>query len=252
MDKKEEIRVAAIKNYSTAEPWPQNDAWHRHTYLREKKIIEKWLDNNANDSMTILNAGSGGTEYKTGGKVIHLDIIEEYISRYEHYIVGSVERIALSDNSVDGIICVGSVINYCDAQKVIIEFSRILNPGGFLILEFERSNSAEFLWTKNYGNAVFWKTYHYNGQIHPMWLYSEKHIRLLFRQYNIRVIDCRRIHCFSSLLNRFGVSEENAAPYVCLDPFLHYLSYPFSHNTLLLGRKEFLPKGDYGNNPRNK
>lgn len=85
---------------------------------------------------------------------------------FENYIIGSVEPIPLPDNSVDGIICAGSVVNYVDIQKAISEFSRVLKPHGFLIMEYERSNSAEFLFSKNYAKIVFLQKYKYNNQIH--------------------------------------------------------------------------------------
>ena len=128
-----------------------------HTYSAEKRIVEKWLEQYSTDGMRILNAGSGGTEYKTAGEIIHLDIIEKFVCAFKDYIVGSVEDINLPNNCIDGVICVGSVLNYCDAQKAISEFSRILKPQGFYVLEFERSNSAEFLWTTNHGKYIFSK-----------------------------------------------------------------------------------------------
>ena len=128
MSTQDEITRIAVENYSTSDPWPKEDPWHAHTYSSEKKIIERWLSKVATESMIILNAGSGGMEYDTRGKIIHLDIIESYIKMYDHFLVGSVEKIDLPDASIDGIICVGSVLNYADAQRTISEFSRVLKP----------------------------------------------------------------------------------------------------------------------------
>ena len=237
MSSHDDIAKRALKNYSESTPWPDNDAWHQRTFESEKKIVEKWLSIITSDDMKILNAGSGGTEYETKGKVIHLDIVEMYIQHLSDYIVGSIENIDLPNESVDGLICVGSVINYTDAQRAIAEFERILKPNGFFIIEFERSNSAEFIGTGKHGKPIFSKEYTYNEQEHLLWLYSEKHIRLILRQYNLFVKQTKRIHCLSSLLYRFGILEEKAAPYAKYDAFFQRFSYPIAHNVLLLGTK---------------
>lgn len=233
----DEITKAAISNYSSSDPWPEHDMWHNYTFTAEKRIVEKWLTERSSTDSVILNAGSGGTEYNTKGNIIHLDIIEKYICRFDHYLVGSIEEVNLPDSSVDGIICVGSVLNYADAQRSISEFSRILKPGGFLILEFERSDSAEFLWTPQHGKYIFSKEYAYNSQSHLLWMYSEKHIRQMLTHYNLHVKRCKRVHSLSSLLYRFGLSEELAAPYSKLDSLLHLVSYPLAHNVMLLCTK---------------
>lgn len=237
MNLQDEINSIALKNYSASTAWPQNDAWHNNTFSLEKKIVEKWLKKVAKLNTLILNAGSGGTEYNTEGTLIHLDIIEKNIKHFEKHIVGSVEDIALDNESVDGIICVGSVLNYADAQRTISEFSRILKPNGFFIIEFERSDSAEFLCTLNHGKAVFAKEYHYNCQTHLLWLYSERHIRQLIKHYNLNIAHCKRIHSLSSLLNRFGISEEKAAKFSKFDILFQPFSYHIAHNVLFLGTK---------------
>lgn len=239
-DSHEEVLEAALKNYSASTPWPTNDVWHSFTFSAEKAIIENWLSVYANKDAIILNAGSGGTEYLAPGKWIHMDIIESYVSRFHDYIVGSIERIPLQDASIDGIVCVGSVLNYADAQRAIGEFARILKPGGFLILEFERTNSAEFLFTSEHGKYIFMKDYFYNNQTHHLWMYSEKHIRLLLKNCKFKILQCRRVHSLSSLLNRFGMSEENSAPYLKYDLLLQPISYPIAHNVILFARKDVL------------
>ena len=126
MKKQDDMSEITYINYSNSAPWPDKDIWHDHTYKAIVSIVEQWLQKYTNSEMVLLNAGSGGTEYKTNAKVIHLDIVEKYISQLDNYLVGSVENIELPDASLDGIICVGSVINYADAQRTIAEFSRLL------------------------------------------------------------------------------------------------------------------------------
>ena len=232
-----EITKKAMSNYSNSSPWPKDDVWHSYTYSYIKNLTEQWLSICSKTGMKILNAGSGGTEYRTNGTIIHLDIVEQYVSHFDEYLIGSIEDIALPNSSVDGIICVGSVLNYADAQRAILEFYRILKPDGFLILEFERSNSAEFLWTKQHGQYIFSKEYHYNHQDHLLWLYSEKHIRQLLDNYKFKIEKCKRFHSISSLLYRIDVAEEKAAPFSKLDRVFNVFSYPLAHNVMLLAKK---------------
>lgn len=234
MNQWEETAQTAQENYDSSTPWPEHDAWHSHTYTTINATVEQWLAKYVTDDIIVLNAGSGGSIYKNCENMIHLDIVEKYISKYKNYIVGTVENIALPDASVDGIVCVGSVLNYSDAQKAISEFSRILKKNGFLILEFERSESAEFLFSTNHGQAIFSQKYNYNKQTHLLWMYSEKLIRILLHQYYFSIRKCKRLHILSSLLYRVGLPEEKAAHLMCFDSLTQKISYPFAHNTMLL------------------
>lgn len=237
MKKQDDLSEVTYMNYSNSTPWPEKDIWHEHTYKAIVTIVEQWLQKYTNSQMVLLNAGSGGTEYKTDAKIIHLDIVEKYISQFDDYIVGSVEMIELPNASLDGIICVGSVINYADVQRTIAEFSRLLKPNGFLILEFERSNSAEFLWTSQHNKLIFQKEYNYNSQKHLLWMYSERHICQLLEQYGVDIQSIKRLHVLSSLLYRIGLTEEKAAPFSKYDSLCEFISYPLAHNAILLGRK---------------
>ena len=169
-----------------------------------------------------------------------MDIIEEYINLFENYLVSSVEKIPLQDCSVDCVICVGSVINYVDIQKAMSEFSRILKPNGILILEYERSNSAEFLFTKNYAKTVFMQTYQYNNQTHYLWMYDEKFVLQLAEFYKFCCKKKYRFHSISSLLFRLGLSEKKAAKYSKFDNWSQPFSYFFAHNEILIFEKDVL------------
>lgn len=234
---KKAVYKRALSNYQSNNPWPSNDPWHNVTQNKLNTYINGWLKKYSNSKQTILNAGSGTTEYTTKSKIIYMDIVKDYIKSFEHYIVGSIDKIPLDDQTIDTIICVGSILNYADAQKSLDEFNRILKTGGSLILEFERSNSAEFLFTKNYAKTIFSKKYSYNNQMHILWLYNERFISELLNYYDFEIVTKHHFHCISSLLYRLGFSEEYSSRFSKLDSIIHILSYPIAHNVIITAKK---------------
>ncbi len=239
MNTQDTINQQAYKNYSTKNPWPESDAWHDKTYQCIYNFVTKQLKNYDRDDAIILNAGSGGTVYPHRGQMIHLDIIESYINNFENYIVASIDQTTLDNESIDIVICVGSVINYADYQKSIEEFSRILKPGGILILEFERSNSGEFLFKKNHNSIIFPQAYYYNCQKHTLWMYNEKNIIKTLKIYGFKTTKKYRFHTMSTLLFRFGMPEKKAAKYLKADKLLAPFSYYLAHNCILISKKTF-------------
>lgn len=236
-----DVENTAKENYANSEPWPDGDIWHSYTYKILYRYIQNYLDGlRLEKKQIILNAGCGKTTYKTCAKIIHMDIVEEYIYMFDNYLVGSIEKIPLQDCSVDYVICVGSVVNYADIQKAIAEFNRVLKTNGTLILEFERSNSAEFLFTKKYAKTVFMQTYQYNRQTHYLWMYDEKFVLQLAKYYKF---DCKKIyrfHSLSSLMYRFGLPEKEAAKYSKYDSWLQPFSHFVAHNEILILEKSVL------------
>lgn len=233
-----DVEDTAKENYRKSEPWPDDDVWHSYTYKILHKYIQDYLDElKLENTHVVLNAGCGKTTYTTCATIIYMDIIEEYITMFDNYLVGSIEKIPLHDCSIDCVICVGSVINYVDVQKAMAEFSRILKPNGILVLEFERSNSAEFLFTKRYAKTVFMQTYQYNNQTHYLWMYNEKFVLQLAEYYKLSCNKKYRFHSISSLLFRFGLPEEKAAKYSKLDNLLQPFSGFFAHNEILILEK---------------
>ncbi len=236
-----DVENTAKENYKKSEPWPDDDIWHSYTYKILHKHIQDYIDElQFKNAQVVLNAGCGKTTYKTCATIIYMDIIEEYVNLFENYLVGSIEKIPLQDCSVDCVICVGSVINYVDIQKAMSEFSRVLKPNGILILEFERSNSAEFLFTKKYAKTLFMQTYQYNNQTHYLWMYDENFVIQLAEFYKFSCIKKYRFHSLSSLFYRFGLSEKKAAKYSKFDDWLQPFSYFFAHNEILIFEKDVL------------
>ena len=237
MDIQEHITQRAIENYSNKDPWPDSDEWHKMTYMSIYNFVNKQLKKYDSKEITILNAGSGGTDYPHLGKMIHLDIVETQIKSYPFYIVASIDKTTLESCSVDIIICVGSVLNYADCQKSLKEFARILKPNGILILEFERSNSGEFLFQKKHHKLIFSQKYYYNKQEHTLWMYNEKSVIRTLKMLGIKTVKKHRFHIMSTLLNRLGMSESRAAKYIKLDKLLAPFSYGLAHNCILVSQK---------------
>lgn len=225
--------------YNDAEQiWPQDDPWHLYVKKIITKYVLKWCKSFSDNY--ILNAGSGGTDYDIKGEICHLDIADKKISDKKNYVVGTIEDIPLEDNSFDYIICVGSVINYINnIGKVISEFNRVLKKKGRLILEYERSNTAELLFNKQHGAQCYFQKYKYNGQSHGLWLYSDKLINKIM-DVNGFIRDKQfRFHALSALGEKMHLSLKSQCRLAKLDKIVYPISYNFAHNRISLWQKLF-------------
>jgi len=233
----ESIKKEVLKNYKTYDATKDEDNWHNEVEKVICSVVYKALNKYDSKDAVILNAGSGGESYNTIGKLIQLDIVEETIKRFKNHIVASIEDIPLENNSVDIVVCVGSVINYADFSKSMDEFSRILKPNGILIIEFERSDSGEFLFTKKHHKEQFQQIYKYNNQDHHLMMYSEKFAKKIFKKHGYKILFKRRFHILSTLLYRLRCDEEKVYKYIKYDHILKYLSYPLAHNVIFVLQK---------------
>lgn len=141
-----------VKYNNIEEIWSKDDSWHFYTFKKISNFIKTVFESfNIRENFVLLNAGSAGNDYNIKcNKHIHIDLAEQKVNTKEHFLVASIENIPLEKNSVDCILCVGSVLNYTDAIQSIKEFQRTLKDTGYLIIEFENSYSFEYLFTKNF------------------------------------------------------------------------------------------------------
>ena len=232
-DETEHVR----KLYNDAEQiWPHDDPWHLYVKKIINKYVIKWCNSSSKDY--ILNAGSGGTDYEIEGNICHLDIADKKISNKSDYLIGSIEDIPIEDNTFDYIICVGSVINYIhNISKALSEFRRVLKINGKLILEYERSNTAELLFTKQHGIDCCFQNYFYNGQNHGIWLYSDKLINSIMHINNFELVKQFRFHSLSTLGKKIKFSLESQCRLTNLDKIIYPLSYNIAHNRISLWQK---------------
>ena len=99
--------------YEKTESVWSSSSWYKHSY----NYIDNYINNSEIvKSNYILNAGSAGNAYSLKCRMHHIDIAKNKIENCKEYTVGSIEKIPSDDCVFDGVLCVGSVINYTDAQ----------------------------------------------------------------------------------------------------------------------------------------
>ncbi|MEC0232714.1 class I SAM-dependent methyltransferase [Paenibacillus alba] len=236
MDKLNQEEVSNFYN-SVEDIWPANDKWHRYT----RKVIEKYIhqtistENLLPNDMKILNAGSAGEEYSVQGEHYHVDIAQERIKHRPNSFVTSIENLPFSDNFFDICICVGSVINYCnDALQAISEFSRVLKSNGLLILEFDSSNSFEYLFTPAFSQSAHIIKTFYDGTEQRIWVYSNDYIENLLKTANFTMKNTKNFHIASSLFYKLTSLSNISSKFSFLDKWLHKTPLSkFSCNVIL-------------------
>jgi len=223
------LEIAAVRErYSDPAAYSGTDDWHRFTANRIRGELRRYCaDIVARPGSAILNAGAGNNDLGIcPPTTLNLDISESGLSRLPNPIVGSVENIPLLDETIDTIICVGSVINYCSAAAAIREFQRILKYGGQLILEFESSRSAEFIGSSAFGRPAAIAETFYQGATEVVRVYDPLYIKNLLLASKLSVVRVVPIHIASPLALRATRNLRFAAKVARLDAL-------FSHTPIL-------------------
>lgn len=236
-----EMQLTKIANkYNDREIWSTSDKWHTYTHnIIDSYVNEAFNKLSLNNYSIVLNAGSGGNNYGINSmKMIHVDIAKEKIKKYPNYILASVEKIPIRNNSVDACVCVGSVINYCNLERALSEIHRVLKKNSTLILEFEKTNSFDLLATKNFKKERALVTTFYNGTKEKMWFYNEKTVINILSDY-YQIIDTKRFHLISPLVYRISKNETFSSHFSILDPLIRNLPIlnKYSSNVILTCQK---------------
>lgn len=220
------------------EIWASDDIWHTYSHKQLENFINqhKKLFQNS----IVLNAGSGGNEYGIDCDVMyHVDIAEEKIKHCKNYSISSIEKLSYDDQFFDKIICVGSVLNYCDAIKAISELSRVLKSHGIMILEFESSEGFEYLGKKEYKMPATVITLEYMHEQRTQWLFSQKYIYNILEEYDFRIIEKYPFHILDGLFSKF-LNETLSVKLTSIDKFIN--QWPFfrkhGNNIIVLCRKK--------------
>ncbi|HEV2853219.1 MAG TPA: methyltransferase domain-containing protein [Thermoanaerobaculia bacterium] len=188
----------------------------------------------------IFNAGSGGNRYGLTGEVhVHADVSVRLLAGISQPVLATVERLPLRSESFDLCVCVGSVLNYCNAIETLHELGRVVKPGGFLILEFERSESFEYLGKDSFGRAASLVKTEYQSEEEIIWVYSESFIQSALEGLGFTVVRKHRFHVVSPAAYWITHSELISTPFALLDPILARTKHlsTFAANAIFLLRK---------------
>lgn len=221
MKKIDQDKIKAFYN-SVPDVWGNNDPWHNHS----QEIIALYLkQQNFFENSVVLNAGSAGNTYAINcRKMFHVDIASEKIKHIENAFVASIENLPFHDNFFDNILCVGSVLNYCDAMTAISELSRVLKPNGNLVLEYESSWGFEYIGKDCYKNDACIITTEYIETIHTQWLYSPIYISQILKSSGLSIINKTPFHIADGLLSKF-MNEQSAVRLTKIDNLLKNCPY---------------------------
>ena len=222
------------------EIWQKSDKWHLVTHRMIEQFIQNQTEQINLSQFLILNAGSAGNNYNLPDQnVIHIDLAEKKLKDCKNAIIGSIENIPNYTNLFDMIVCVGSVINYCDPIKVLQEFSRTIKPGGKLILEFENSHSLELIMKSGFNNKAVLTDTFYNHKSERLWYFSETFIQEILGEMHFKISAVKRCHIISPLIYRLTKKENFSSCFSKLDPIARVIPglNRFSSNTILLAQK---------------
>lgn len=239
---KDKIDIDFVKDMYNEMPeiWPENDVWYQYTYSQISIFLQQIsLKYKFNDKLKILNAGSGGNTYNLPGIHYHIDVADQKLKNTPNSYVGNIEYMPYNDCEFDICICVGSVINYCDAFAAISEMSRVLKRGGLFILDYDQSHSLEFLGTSHYNKTTDIIETFNSGYVDKTWIYSPDYIFKILKRSGFKVLNIKRYHILSPLIYKITNDENKAAKFAKLDGIMSYIPIlnKFSCNIILCSQK---------------
>lgn len=220
--------------------WEPTDKWHLYTHTKIQTFIKNASrDFLENKKIVILNAGSAGEEYGLIEHThIHVDIVDTKIKDKQKFIVSNIETLELNEK-VDMVLCVGSVLNYTDPVRAIKNFSKLLKTGGYLLIEFEKSTSLEFIFHKSFNEQVAIIHTFYGNHEEKLKVFSERYIQSIIQYNKFILMRTERFHIASPLIFRLVKQPNFAARFGHLDIIFKYinpLNY-FSSNVIYFCQK---------------
>jgi len=232
--------IDEIKKYydEAEEIWPESDLWHTKTNKEINSFLKK---TNWSADSYVLNAGSGGSTYGLPYNFHHVDISSNHMEGLTNFTKANIEKLPFENDTFDNCICVGSVLNYCDAVPALTELSRVIKGGGEIILEFENSWGYRYKGTKTYGLSAGVATINFRNIDHTQWVYTEKYIESLCTQYGLKLTQRKRFHIISSLVLNKNNDESIASRYFWLDKLTSNVSFFSKHaNNIIFKLKKSL------------
>ncbi len=229
-----QLNQEKIKSFynNVSNVWGEQDPWHIYSqavitsYINHKDIFKNSI---------VLNAGSAGNSYGIECQLMyHVDIADEKIKDIENAVIANIEKLPFENCFFDNILCVGSVLNYCDALVAISELARVLKPSGNLVLEYESRWGFEYLFISCSKKDACLITTEYIEKEHTQWLYSPKYITQILNTYNLDILEKYPFHISDGLFSKF-LDDKLAIDLIGIDKLLCRFPYFKEHgNNLIL------------------
>lgn len=219
------------------EVWPADDLWHMYS----KNQIEAYLQKqNYQEDCYVLNAGSGGNSYGLLCNMHHVDIAKNKIEIFKEYTVANIESMPFANEQFQHAICVGSVLNYCDAFSAISELSRVISHRGSLIIEFDSSYGWAHIGTKYYKSSANIVNIQYRGEEHRHWVYSPNYIENILKTMNFEILHRYGFHYLSGLHSSIFKSDNKAARFAIFDSICRHMPFVkyYANNMIFLCAKK--------------
>ena len=143
------------------------------------------------------------------------------------------------ENSIfDCVICVGTVINYCEIEKAIKEISRVSKENALLVLEYERSGSGLVVSHLRNNNTIVFEHSYFN-EPHKNLLYSDKYVKKVLTNYNYKILQNKKFNTTIPFFEMF-ISEKKAHNLTIFEPIIRNIPIinSFSHNEILICKKQ--------------
>ncbi|MDR3549238.1 MAG: methyltransferase domain-containing protein [Candidatus Pacebacteria bacterium] len=159
----------------------------------------------------LLNAGAGVYNIGVPGwSEVPFDLFEAPIRNRPNGVRGSIEQMPFQLATFDAVVCVGEVLDYCDPQKAIHEFARVLKPRGIVVCDFGSTKSFRRWFNTGYGRAADLVTEQYNGSPELVWVYDPAYILSLLKSAGFRIQEIYGTHTWSAIAVKLGIGEERA------------------------------------------
>ena len=233
---RETIDYNSIKDFYNkhTECWG-NDLFSKMTTSFIDRYVNKRVSN-LSAKQLVLNAGSGGKTYKTQAKQYQIDIAKNTIRNRANAIVGNIIDMPFKSNMFDVVICVGTVINYSEAEKAIKEFRRVSKDDAVLIIEYERSQSGLIKEPERGGDCILFR-HSYCDEFHENYLYSDKYIADILSINGYRIEERRLFNTTIPYFEMF-FSDPVAHFLTIFEPIFRRVNKvsKYSHNMILFCR----------------
>lgn len=165
--------------------WPLKAIFHYNDYYRDQFVLD--TAKSLPPGSKVLDAGAGPCRYRQ--LFAHCDYKSQDFAGYEgeehHYgkldYVGDITAIPVADGYFDCVLCAEVLEHLPEPQAALKEFSRIVKPGGTLVL------------TAPLGSGIHMAPYHFYGGFTPHW-YNR-----FLSEYGFQIESCVPNHGFFKL-----------------------------------------------------